>query len=92
MSILQYGLLNGPLEAGEFIIRSADTGESVRIALRRDTEANWRTNNPVLQFGEPGVSLDTGVVKLGDGLSSWLQLGPVTLQRLLNLPELCNGL
>lgn len=31
--------------------------------------------NPVLHSGEPGVELDTGKLKLGNGVSRWLQLG-----------------
>lgn len=45
-----------------------------RILLRRDTSANWDTNNPVLSLGEPGVETDTLRVKLGDGVSDWQTL------------------
>lgn len=45
-----------------------------RILLRRDTSANWETNNPILSLGEPGVETDTLRVKLGDGVSNWQTL------------------
>jgi hypothetical protein len=31
--------------------------------------------NPVLHTGEPGVETDTGKLKIGNGVSHWLQLG-----------------
>lgn len=45
------------------------------IKLRRDTASRWRYANPVLAQGEPGVELDTGRFKLGDGVSRWQDLG-----------------
>jgi hypothetical protein len=45
-----------------------------RILLRRDSSANWETNNPVLLSGEPGYETDTGKLKIGDGVSTWLDL------------------
>lgn len=41
------------------------------IKIRRDTAANWATNNPILGLGEPGLELDTRKVKYGDGASNW---------------------
>lgn len=41
------------------------------IQLRRDTAANWTTNNPILNPGECGVELDTRKFKFGDGVSNW---------------------
>ena len=45
-----------------------------RIQLRRDTAANWTTNNPVLALGETGIETDTRKFKFGDGTSTWTQL------------------
>ena len=45
-----------------------------RILLRRDTLANWQTNNPVLLSGEPGYVTDNGKLKVGDGITPWNQL------------------
>jgi len=50
-----------------------------RIILRRDTEANWNTNNPVLSSGELGYSTDTFTLKIGDGQSAWTSLDPIAV-------------
>jgi hypothetical protein len=42
-----------------------------RITLRRDTSANWITNNSVLLLGEPGYETDTARMKIGDGSTVW---------------------
>lgn len=41
------------------------------IQVRRDTAANWAARNPVLLKGEPGFAVDTGVFRLGDGVTPW---------------------
>lgn len=41
-----------------------------KIQLRRDTAANWSIYNPTLSAGEPGVEIDTGYVKIGNGVNS----------------------
>jgi hypothetical protein len=46
-----------------------------RLQLRRNTAANWATDNPVLLAGELGVETDTGSLKVGDGTSAWNILG-----------------
>jgi hypothetical protein len=43
--------------------------------LRRGTAAQWMAVNPVLHPGEPGVEIDTGKLKIGNGASHWLELG-----------------
>lgn len=45
-----------------------------RIQLRRGTTSQWTSVNPTLALGEPGVEIDTGRVKFGDGVSAWLSL------------------
>ncbi len=47
---------------------------AVRIQLRRDTAANWTSNNPVLRQGEIGIETDTYQMKVGDGSSTWTQI------------------
>ena len=47
---------------------------AVRIQLRRDTAANWISNNPVLREGEMGIETDTLQIKLGNGTSTWTQI------------------
>ena len=45
-----------------------------RILIRRDTAANWTSNNPTLALGEYGRETDTGNVKCGDGTTPWNSL------------------
>lgn len=54
---------------------------TAQIQLRRDTSANWTTNNPILLAGEVAFTSDvfyTGTdqqrFKIGDGVQTWLQL------------------
>lgn len=42
---------------------------------RRDTAANWTSNNPTLLNGEIGYETDTGYLKIGDGSTAWTSLG-----------------
>lgn len=44
------------------------------LYLRNDAAATWVAKNPVLAKGEPGVEVDTGKFKLGDGVTSWVGL------------------
>ncbi len=44
------------------------------IQLRRDTAANWTTQNPTLAQGEMGLETDTKKIKVGDGTTAWSSL------------------
>ena len=44
------------------------------IQLRRGTAEQWTTADPVLAAGEPGFETDTGLHKIGTGLSPWSEL------------------
>lgn len=44
---------------------------AVRIQMRRDSAANWTSNDPLLAEGEMGLELDTGRWKIGNGTSPW---------------------
>ena len=46
----------------------------VCIQLKRGTSSSWVNQNPILAIGEPGFEKDTGRLKIGDGVSSWLDL------------------
>jgi hypothetical protein len=46
----------------------------IQLQIRRDTLANWISNNPVLANGEMGIDLNTYQYKLGDGTQRWNQL------------------
>ena len=45
--------------------------------LKRGLSTAWERNNPVLAPGEPGWTLDTHVLKVGDGKTAWNDLGPI---------------
>lgn len=44
------------------------------LKLRRDTAANWTSDNPTLEQGEQGYETDTGKLKIGDGTTAWTSL------------------
>jgi len=48
---------------------------AVQIQLRRDTAANWTTNDPTLAAGEFAIETDTDKFKIGDGSTAWTSLG-----------------
>ena len=45
-----------------------------RIVIRRDTAANWTTQNPTLLQGEWGFETDARKLKIGDGATAWTAL------------------
>ena len=47
---------------------------ATRIQLRRDTAADWVSNNPILELGEPGHETDTNKLKIGNGVDDWNSL------------------
>lgn len=49
-----------------------------QIQMRRDTAANWTSTNPTLAAGEYGFETNTNGIKLGDGSTTWVNLGYVT--------------
>ena len=44
---------------------------ALKIQLRRDTAANWISNNPLLLNGEIGIETDTLKFKVGNGSQRW---------------------
>ena len=42
--------------------------------LKRGDAATWERLNPVLAAGEPGFEIDTGKLKIGNGIATWLEL------------------
>lgn len=48
---------------------------ATRIQIRRGTAAEWTAANPVLANGEPAYEEDTGLQKIGDGVTTWNLLG-----------------
>jgi hypothetical protein len=49
---------------------------ATRIQLRRDTAANWTSEDPVLASGEIGIETDASPIrfKIGDGTTAWTSL------------------
>jgi Major tropism determinant N-terminal domain len=45
-----------------------------RLQQRRDTAANWTSNNPTLAAGEIGLETDTAKFKIGNGSTAWASL------------------
>lgn len=45
------------------------------IKFRRGLAAVLALRNPLLREGEPGFEVDTGKLKIGNGVSRWLDLG-----------------
>lgn len=44
------------------------------IRLRKGEAGTWAARNPVLALGEPGYETDTGKLKIGNGVTRWLDL------------------
>jgi len=51
---------------------------STIFKLRRDTAANWSSNNPTLADGELGLDKTNTYLKVGDGSTAWNALGQFT--------------
>ena len=46
--------------------------------LKRGLASAWERANPILAPGEPGWTLDTHVLKIGDGVTPWNDLNSVS--------------
>ena len=44
------------------------------IQFRRGKLADWERINPILRLGEPSFVVDTGGIKIGDGVTPWNDL------------------
>lgn len=44
------------------------------IQFRRATEPEWIEKNPILRAGEPALSMDVMKIKIGDGVTDWINL------------------
>lgn len=54
------------------------------ILFRGGIAADWDKQNPVLRNREPGWATDTGVLKIGDGITPWKDLKPANEQYVVN--------
>ena len=50
---------------------------AVKIQIRRDTAANWSSNNPTLDVGELGLDITNNIIKAGDGTTAWNSLSDI---------------
>lgn len=51
---------------------------STTFQLKRGLASAWERANPILAPGEPGWTLDTHVLKIGDGVTPWNDLNSVS--------------
>lgn len=49
-----------------------------RVLLRRDSAADWNSEDPVLANGEIGIDLTTYLMKIGNGADPWTALSYVS--------------
>lgn len=52
----------------------ADTVQKIiktTFQFKRGQSTDWNSINPILATGEPGLELDTGKLKIGDGVKNW---------------------
>jgi hypothetical protein len=47
---------------------------SVKIQIRRNSSSCWSNINPILLSGEFGYEIDTGKIKVGNGIDNWNDL------------------
>lgn len=46
----------------------------ITYQLKRGKKETWENLNPILKAGEPGFEIDTGKLKIGDGVRTWMEL------------------
>lgn len=46
----------------------------IKGGMRRDTAPNWSIANPILGISESGFEIDTGLFKVGNGITKWNDL------------------
>ena len=51
---------------------------NTRFQFKRGLHEAWERNNPVLAPGEPGWTLDTHILKVGDGITTWKDLEAIS--------------
>ncbi len=47
---------------------------TIKIKVKHGTAAEWAAANPTLAVGEPGYETDTGILKIGDGVTAYNSL------------------
>lgn len=51
---------------------------STTFQFKRGLAEAWERTNPILAQGEPGWTLDTHVLKIGNGITAWNGLNAIT--------------
>ena len=54
---------------------------NTRIQVRRGSSSEWAAANTVLASGEPGIDQNSGVFKVGDGVTGWNALSGVNFNQ-----------
>ena len=54
------------------------------IQLKRGQSSSWTALNPILAPGEPGFEMDTGRLKIGNGVDDWVNLNYVGENEIVN--------
>ena len=58
---------------------------------RVDTFSDWSSLNPILARGQSGYEIDSGKLKIGDGISNWNDLDYVTSPNIIETSFLTMG-
>ena len=64
---------------------------STIFKIRRDTAANWSSENPTLASGEMGLDQTNNFIKMGDGTTAWNSLAQFT-QNIENVEDLVGAM
>lgn len=51
---------------------------NTQIQLRKGSALEWSTANTILASGEPGFDISNNILKIGDGVSEWVSLSPLS--------------
>ena len=54
---------------------------NTRIQVRRGSSSQWAAANTILSSGEPGIDQNSGVFKVGDGVTGWNALSGVNFNQ-----------
>ena len=78
-AVVQLGSLYEPTEIPAVTAQRVISGGTASaplydIRIRHDDTAGWAAEDPVLSLGEEGIDTDTGVRKVGDGVTAWSSL------------------
>lgn len=62
----------------------ADVVLNTTFQIRRGNAAVWKKNNPILARGEPAFVVDENRLKIGDGVTAWVDLPYVGESNVVN--------